>query len=1213
MDRVQNLIQKESEKRAQQQLSLSIRNNANKYASGSLDPNTVDGLVNLGLQAGGRVGAVSQEIANPRKSLLQKVTSSAPGQFLGWSLKQLDNVNNVMAASILSMQGNGLTFGENIAKSLKEDTQVSTVLFGESKAKTKAGKVVSWVARTAFDTLIDPTTYITFGAGGARKITAGKDLAKSMLLKENAEVGLTKTGGKVLDYFNAVAGDVKGSKKLSKLSGELGEMGVTKEMLQTIEKRVGAGEDIVSVAKEVAGQTSSELSEYVAMASTKTGSKQAIELAKKELNMKGFTDEMITKELDKYIDDGIGLLDATTIQPDVARMSMTKLMEAAPHLRGELVGKGGINFFGQSILEGMKIRTVMNRIPGMTWLDEATEQTRLAVNGLFSNSVIRDGNTYKRMPKEYADFQRQLQKYKQQQGESFINKFNSSVKATGLKTADELGDAFNAYASKQEPADLRLQQVYRAMNELDGDGMLAINASGGTQGIQNFVTRPLTETKARSNWTELNNSPAFTNMSSNVTASNKKSRVTFEGVEDGSKKLFGDTADTADRAVTADGTNLRKTSAAKELASNPESAAKVAKGVDRIVKSLEDEIKWVESIGADNSRRQVHHWQQQINAVKNGELDNLYINDETGDVFFRRGATVEELTDTENYIEGFTVNKDEINWTESYFQAGIQRQQQLASKDFVNDISRFGVVEDLAPDGHRALEVQGKNFTDEVTGKPLMFEPSVAEGLELMIKSMGKTTGESNAFLESYDTITRLFKSSVTSIFPAFHARNGISNSLNNVMDIGAAALDPRKWQTSANIMMKQGKITKIYDDIAKLSVKEGGNAEGLAKLHGELYNTLKEPIFTDAKGITWTTGELLNTIKSKGIAFHAGVSDVGTDAVLSRKKMISETLTGKQDSLKNRILTVNPDANIMMQTGQKVGNTVENHARILNFISNLEKTGDVSHAAARTQMFLYDYSNLTRFEKDVMRRVVPFYSFQRRNIALQAELLTSTPGVPLAMTRAEKSFSDIMSDEDITDEEMESLPSYMKRGFYFAKKENGKIRTKMLAESITDVPVDFLSLNGIFGAMNPLLKVPIERATGQDLFRGKAIEEVTNATAFKFFPKPIKDFIGYTEYEAETSEGEKYKRYVSLKPSNLHLLNNIPVTSRLWSTMGQVSSDNKTASEKVLQVLTGISNQSIDADYSSKMEEKETLEQLERVLKDAGVIYQFNRNFVPK
>ena len=169
-NQVNNYVEKRQAELAQQSMVSKLKRKANKYGD-NYDPDTAAGLLNISLQQGGMVGSVAQELANERKTLLQRALDTGVGKTLSWGIKQLDNVNNVMAATVLSLQGNGLTFGENVAKSLREDTQLSNVVFGESQAETRAGKVISWVARTAFDTILDPTTYVTFGASGLKNLS----------------------------------------------------------------------------------------------------------------------------------------------------------------------------------------------------------------------------------------------------------------------------------------------------------------------------------------------------------------------------------------------------------------------------------------------------------------------------------------------------------------------------------------------------------------------------------------------------------------------------------------------------------------------------------------------------------------------------------------------------------------------------------------------------------------------------------------------------------------------------------------------------------------------------------------------------------------------------------------------------------------------------------------------------------------------------------
>jgi len=72
------------------------------------------------------------------------------------------------------------------------------------------------------------------------------------------------------------------------------------------------------------------------------------------------------------------------------------------------------------------------------------------------------------------------------------------------------------------------------------------------------------------------------------------------------------------------------------------------------------------------------------------------------------------------------------------------------------------------------------------------------------------------------------------------------------------------------------------------------------------------------------------------------------------------------------------------------------------------------SRAATRVRKFNIDYGDLTDVEKKVFKRVVPFYTWMRKNIPLQIEAMALTPGRQAVVPKGLRALNNIMGgDED--------------------------------------------------------------------------------------------------------------------------------------------------------------------------------------------------------
>ena len=66
-----------------------------------------------------------------------------------------------------------------------------------------------------------------------------------------------------------------------------------------------------------------------------------------------------------------------------------------------------------------------------------------------------------------------------------------------------------------------------------------------------------------------------------------------------------------------------------------------------------------------------------------------------------------------------------------------------------------------------------------------------------------------------------------------------------------------------------------------------------------------------------------------------------------------------------------------------------------------------IQGAADVVDKLLFDYSDVTKFETQVMKRIFPFYTWLRKNIPLQLELLAEKPQRYARLNRIIKAFNE--------------------------------------------------------------------------------------------------------------------------------------------------------------------------------------------------------------
>ena len=193
----------------------------------------------------------------------------------------------------------------------------------------------------------------------------------------------------------------------------------------------------------------------------------------------------------------------------------------------------------------------------------------------------------------------------------------------------------------------------------------------------------------------------------------------------------------------------------------------------------------------------------------------------------------------------------------------------------------------------------------------------------------------------------------------------------------------------------------------------------------------------------------------------------------------------------------------------EKVGLPIENNARIAHFFHKIDKGMEPMDAALSVKKYLFDYANgLTDFEQTVMRRIMPFYTWSRFNVPLQAQALVHNPrpfvrlseivntvrqkGFPVG---AGEGFEERVS--RLRAEDRELLPDFIKEaiGIPFRLAPSGDPEYFLLGSWLPAADLEVLSGPGRFfekleQLVSPLIKEPGEQVFNYDTFLDRKIEQ---------------------------------------------------------------------------------------------------------------------------
>lgn len=474
------------------------------------------------------------------------------------------------------------------------------------------------------------------------------------------------------------------------------------------------------------------------------------------------------------------------------------------------------------------------------------------------------------------------------------------------------------------------------------------------------------------------------------------------------------------------------------------------------------------------------------------------------------------------------------------------------------------------------LKLQGYAESTIKSLKGYMIPKEADELLKGTIKAFTTDEG-TNEMLKIFDKAMSLWKTSVTTWFPAFHVRNGMSNVFINTME---GVTNPQKYVDAKKVQDYMNLLAK--PNVSKSDLLKAGN-----EMIGDYY----------VKDIL----ELAEKNKVIGLGgFYTEVSnalDKSRPGIVKRFNPLSKDFA-------------------LTKAGSVVGNFVEDNAKLTLFIDRLTKGDAIEDAARTVRKALFDYSNLTVFEKNVFRRLVPFYSWTRFNAEYMARFIVANPGKFGVILKGFRDVQDSFS--DISDSDWANLPSWVRQGFSVVLDRNNK---DVSAITSFGTPIEAFGdfMDSFFTpekrtALNFLGPVPrgiIEQGTGISLFTGKEISKDIDGKKFRDLPSFLKDAIGYREIERTAKSGEKYTEYVV--DSNAKWILNL-FLGRITGDLSKLLNAVKDPSlVKIVDFMSGIKSYEFNLTEEETKRQKEAAKKLYDLLIQKGEAKEYTQQYLTK
>ena len=309
------------------------------------------------------------------------------------------------------------------------------------------------------------------------------------------------------------------------------------------------------------------------------------------------------------------------------------------------------------------------------------------------------------------------------------------------------------------------------------------------------------------------------------------------------------------------------------------------------------------------------------------------------------------------------------------------------------------------------------------------------------------TNKGSNAIMNLADKVNNLFKK-FSVLTPGFHVRNYVGNTMNSYLS----------GMPLNQIPVYQAKATKVLNSMGDIKDKI---AKGIALTADEESN--------------W---KLIKQFYDGGFA-KAGTAVRDLDALEQSLKVGSKLDTVGQWSMK---------ANESVDAMQRMSLLMYANDDLAKGGKYLQRLGAENPIQA-VKYALMDPSNMSEFEINTMKRLIPFYTFTKQNLMFQATNLGKNVGKYKRVMRAiEDAYADL--DEDAYYDYQKSSMQLPILGGTDGDGNQLFLKTNLPLSDLGE----FLEnpMQRTASSLTPILKTPIEATTGRDLFTGQDLNYKT-------------------------------------------------------------------------------------------------------------------------
>jgi len=385
-------------------------------------------------------------------------------------------------------------------------------------------------------------------------------------------------------------------------------------------------------------------------------------------------------------------------------------------------------------------------------------------------------------------------------------------------------------------------------------------------------------------------------------------------------------------------------------------------------------------------------------------------------------------------------------------------------------------------------QIYGKEYKTTISGHPYLapyyFPSDIAKQIPRVVKDWTPGTKSNNDMLKFYDRVLSMWKSSATIYRPGFHVRNLIGDVYMGMLD-GVISVKPYKYALQVQRSMGAYQTMADVDRMVKMGlVKRGVETPAPGKI-----------LFRNKSGVPFTAEQIAAVAHQQGLLEHF--------------KTIEDIIdTGQQGG----VSLTRPFAGKVQKFAGTVAEMQSHNARLAHFIDKVMKSSGkdlqkiFEEAARRSRKYHPSGIDLTQFEKTVLRRIIPFYSWIRKSTPVLLEGMVMKPGITVLPSKIGQTLQQIGGIEGTDRSDPfpvdQMFPSWLRNegigpialpdsflGKLSNQQPGGYVQAGVGVNPLASLLAQFQDPSKTVGSsLTPALQIPIELLTGKKIFTGEPI-----------------------------------------------------------------------------------------------------------------------------